>query len=132
MAASVKAPVGAITRTPRLMHRSALDGAYTPLSHYCSRYYVNSALYPVIGLLERTAGFAEHAPTERLARLQALVGPRHRPAREGGALDRRSPRHRTGRTLPSPQPDAAAKEAATFEILLEQLEGLAALAASDL
>lgn len=42
-------------------------------AHYCSRYYVNSALYPVIGLLERTAGFAEDAPTERLAKLEALV-----------------------------------------------------------
>src|SRR6202035_559919 len=28
----------------------------TPLRHYCSPYHTNSALYPVIGLLERAAG----------------------------------------------------------------------------
>ena len=84
MAASVKAPVGAITRAPRLMHRSALDEAYTPLSHYCSRYYVNSALYPVIRLLERTAGFARRthpqnaSPSSKRWWPKAPTGPRRR------------------------------------------------------
>jgi class 3 adenylate cyclase len=31
---------------------------YTPLSHYCSPYHTASALYPVVGLLERAAGFS--------------------------------------------------------------------------
>ena len=50
------------------------DEAHTPLSHYCSPYHVNSALYPVIGLLERAAAFErDEAPESRLQKLTAVL-----------------------------------------------------------
>jgi class 3 adenylate cyclase len=61
----------------RLIHalRERLgDERYTPLSHYCSPYHANSALYPVIGLLERAARLHRDDPPERqLAKLEALL-----------------------------------------------------------
>jgi predicted ATPase/class 3 adenylate cyclase len=48
---------------------------YTPLSHYCSPYHINSALYPVIGLLERAARLERDDPPEaQLAKLEAVLG----------------------------------------------------------
>ena len=41
----------------RALREHLSDQSYTPLSHYCSPYHTNSALYPVISLLERAAGF---------------------------------------------------------------------------
>ncbi|MBV8091589.1 MAG: AAA family ATPase, partial [Alphaproteobacteria bacterium] len=50
------------------------DKAYIPLTGYCSPYHTNSALYPVIGALERAAGFERHdAPAVALAKLEALL-----------------------------------------------------------
>src|SRR5262249_41627687 len=41
---------------------------FTPLSHFCSPYHANSALFPVIGQLERAAGFGRNdTPDEKLA-----------------------------------------------------------------
>ena len=56
--------------------REQLAGqAYTPLSHYCSPYHTASTLYPIIGLLERAAGFTRDDPPEaRLRKLEALLG----------------------------------------------------------
>jgi predicted ATPase/class 3 adenylate cyclase len=48
--------------------------AYMSLSGYCSPYHTNSALYPVIGLLERAAGFErQDPPAVALAKLEALL-----------------------------------------------------------
>jgi len=48
--------------------------ATLPLSGYCSPYHTNSALYPIIGLLERAAGFELQDPTAvALAKLEALL-----------------------------------------------------------
>ena len=43
------------SRLIRALRERLGDEPYTPLSHYCSPYHTNSALYPVIGLLERAA-----------------------------------------------------------------------------
>ena len=46
-----------------------------PLSHYCSPHHTNSALYPVIDLLERAARLDREAPPEvQLAKLEAVLG----------------------------------------------------------
>ena len=46
------------------------------LSHFCSPYHTNSALFPVIGQLERTAGFArEDGPQEKLSKLETFLSP---------------------------------------------------------
>jgi hypothetical protein len=46
----------------------------TPLRHYCSPYHTNSALYPVIGLLERAAGLQRGDPPEsQLDKLETML-----------------------------------------------------------
>ena len=50
------------------------DEPHTPLSHYCSPHHTNSALYPVIDLLERAARLERAAPADvQLARLEAVL-----------------------------------------------------------
>ncbi|UWU75466.1 AAA family ATPase [Bradyrhizobium huanghuaihaiense] len=47
---------------------------HTALSHYCSPHHQTSPLYPVVGLLERAAGFAADDPAAtRLDKLEALL-----------------------------------------------------------
>lgn len=54
--------------------RERLGEGYTPLSHYGSPYHSNSALYPVIQLLERGAGFERaDSPSARLRKLESLL-----------------------------------------------------------
>ena len=52
--------------------REQLSGQpYTALSHYCSPYHSASALFPIIGLLERAAGFSrDDPPAARLDKLE--------------------------------------------------------------
>ena len=61
----------------RVVHalRGHLAGqVYVPLSGFCSPYHTNSALYPVIGLLERAAGFErQDPPAVALAKIEALL-----------------------------------------------------------
>ena len=62
------------SRIVRTLRERLADEQYTPLSHYCSPYHTNSALYPVIGLLERAAEFdREDAAEARLDKLEALL-----------------------------------------------------------
>jgi class 3 adenylate cyclase/predicted ATPase len=63
------------SRLIRALRERLGDEPCTPLSHYCSPYHVNSALHPVIGLLERAARLDRNEPpTQQLARLEALLG----------------------------------------------------------
>jgi class 3 adenylate cyclase len=62
------------SRLIRALRERLEDEPYAPLSHYCSPYHSNSALYPVIGLLERAARLDRDAPpAEQLARLEAVL-----------------------------------------------------------
>lgn len=46
------------------------------LSHFCSPYHMNSALFPVIGQLERAAGFTrQDGPEEKLSKLETFLIP---------------------------------------------------------
>jgi class 3 adenylate cyclase len=95
------------------------------LRYQCSPYHVNVPLWPIIGHLERAAGFArEDAPEQRVEKLRGLL---RRAAADtdavlpligdllglpnDGALERLSPQ---------------AKKARTHEALIGQIEGLAA------
>ena len=62
------------SRLVRALRERLGDEPYTSLSHYCSPFHQTSALYPVIGLLERAAGFARDDPPERkLDKLEATL-----------------------------------------------------------
>ena len=63
------------SRIVQALRQQLAGGRYTPLSHYCSPYHSASALYPVIDLLERAAGFTrDDSPEARLDKLEALLG----------------------------------------------------------
>ncbi len=50
------------------------DQPLLPLSHYCSPYHTNTPLYPIIGQLERAAGFVREDDTEsKLDKLEQLL-----------------------------------------------------------
>ena len=55
--------------------RESLDGEpHTPLRYFCSPHHQDSALFPFIGQLERTAGFErDDMPSVRLDKLEAFV-----------------------------------------------------------
>ncbi|WP_247495005.1 adenylate/guanylate cyclase domain-containing protein [Bradyrhizobium sp. 164] len=62
------------SRLVRALRGRLENEPHTPLSHYCSPHHQTSPLYPVIGLLERAAGFAADDPAAtRLDKLEALL-----------------------------------------------------------
>ena len=97
------------------------------VSYACSPHHVNSALFPFIAQLERSAGFAPMTPRRHASsRLESLsAGNRGRTRRRGGALCRsawHSGRFTAARlTAMSP----LQKKGLLFRTFLAQLEGLA-------
>jgi class 3 adenylate cyclase/predicted ATPase len=56
------------------LRESLAQEQFMPLSHYCSPFRQNTALHPVVDLLERAAEFArDDAPTRRLEKLEVLL-----------------------------------------------------------
>ncbi len=113
----------------RLMHalREKLTGEpHFALSYFCSPYHTNSALHPVVAQLERAAGFASHdEPQDRLAKLEALL------AQGAERLDEAAPLVGTLMGVPTDERYEALnltperQKQRTFEVLIEQLAGLA-------
>jgi hypothetical protein len=63
------------SRLIRALRERLGDEPYTALSHYCSPYHINSALHPVIGLLERVARLDRNDPPQmQLTKLEAALG----------------------------------------------------------
>ena len=62
------------SRLIRALRERLGDAPCTPLSHYCSPYHTNSALHPVIALLERAARLDRgSSPEDQLAKLEAVL-----------------------------------------------------------
>ncbi|WOH47519.1 adenylate/guanylate cyclase domain-containing protein [Bradyrhizobium sp. sBnM-33] len=62
------------SRLVRALRGRLENEPHTALSHYCSPHHQTSPLYPVIGLLERAAGFTADDPAAtRLEKLEALL-----------------------------------------------------------
>ena len=107
--------------------RERLAGeSHTLLRHFCSPYHTNSALHPIIGLLERGAELRPGDPPDRqLDKLEAMLALAVADVEESAALFadllgiNTSGRYR--RLDLSPQ----LKKEKTFQALLEQLAGLA-------
>ena len=62
------------SRVLRALRERLGNEPYTPLSHYCSPYHTNSALHPLIGVLERAARLQRDAPEAQLAKIGAVLG----------------------------------------------------------
>jgi class 3 adenylate cyclase len=115
------------SRIVRALRERLAGEPHMPLSHYCSPHHSNSALYPVIGLLERAAGFArDESMDARLDKLEALL------ARGTGALGEAVPLIaallgiETGARYPAPALSPQRRKQRTLEVLVDQVEGLAA------
>jgi predicted ATPase/class 3 adenylate cyclase len=115
------------SRLLRALRERLGDEPYTPLSHYCSPYHTNSALYPVIGLLERAARLnRDDAPEVQLAELEGVL------TRASDRLDEVVPLLAallgipTGERYPALTLTPEMQKLRTLEALLDQLAGLAA------
>jgi class 3 adenylate cyclase/predicted ATPase len=114
------------SRLIRALRERLGDEPHTPVSHYCSPYHSNSALHPVIGLLERAARLdRDEAPEAQLARLEAML------ARSSDRLDEVVPLLAallgvpTGGRYPSLTLTPEMQKQRTLRTLVDQLAGLA-------
>jgi class 3 adenylate cyclase/tetratricopeptide (TPR) repeat protein len=115
------------SRLIRALRERLGNEPYTPLSHYCSPYHTNSALYPVIGLLERTARLDRDDPPEaQLTKLEAVL------ARSSERLEEALPLLAallgvpTAERYPALTLTPEVQKRRTLQALLDQLAGLAA------
>ena len=114
------------SRIVRALRERLEDEPYTPLSHYCSPFHVNSALYPVIGLLERSAGFSrDDGAEEKLAKLEALLALGTDELGEAVALVAPLLGVPTGERDPPLEITPQRQRHRTLEVLVDQVEGLA-------
>jgi class 3 adenylate cyclase/tetratricopeptide (TPR) repeat protein len=115
------------SRLVRALREALAAEPHTPLGHFCSPYHANTALYPVMGLLERAAGLRHDDPPERrLDKLEAaLAAGTEDVAGAAPVLAELLAIPTAGRYPPldlSPQQ----RKQRVFEALLDQLTGLAA------
>jgi predicted ATPase len=115
------------SRLVRTLRERLGDEQYTALSHYCSPYDSNSALYPVIGLLERAAQLdRDQPPEQQLARVEAVL------ARSSDRLDEVVPLIAdllgvpTGGRYPALALSPEVQKRRTWRALADQLAALAA------
>ena len=108
--------------------RDRLAGVpHTRLSHFCSPFHTNSALYPIVGLLERAAGIRREAPSEeQLDNLEAMLTLATDDVRGSAPVLADLLAIPTGERYSPLELSPHQKKERTFQALLEQIKGLAA------
>jgi class 3 adenylate cyclase/tetratricopeptide (TPR) repeat protein len=92
---------------------------------FCSPHYQNSAFYPIIAQLERTAGFTrDDEESTRLARLQDVLGATQMPAEDIALIAQLHGLATDDHPVPPDLVPRFTKDK-TFEALLKRVEGLA-------
>jgi class 3 adenylate cyclase/predicted ATPase len=100
---------------------------YTRLSYVCSPYHQTSALHPVIGQIERAAGFGpDDAPEQRLDKLEILLRQATPDIMEAAPLIAAMLSIPTGTCYPPLNLTPQRQKEKTLEALVGQLAGLAA------
>jgi class 3 adenylate cyclase/predicted ATPase len=114
------------SRVIRALRERLGDERYSALGHYCSPYHTNSALHPVIALLEREARLDRgDPPEEQLAKLEAVL------ARAGGRPDHVVPLIAallgvpTGARYPALTLTPEVQKQRTWQAFVDQIAGLA-------
>ena len=114
------------SRTVRALRERLRGERYLVLSNFCSPFHVNSALHPIIDLIERAAGFERDDPSEtKLHKLEVLL------ARAVDNVEQVAPLIAALLTIPTGERYAPlnltpeAQKRRTFEALVDQLAGLA-------
>jgi class 3 adenylate cyclase/predicted ATPase len=115
------------SRLLRALRTRLAEEPYMALSHYCSPYHQHSALYPAIGLIERSAGLRrEEPPGAQLDKLEALLTLGAENAEEGAALLADLLAIPTGERYAPLNLTPQEKMERTVQVLVDQLAGLAA------
>jgi class 3 adenylate cyclase/predicted ATPase len=113
------------SRLIRALRESLGDEPYTPLSHYCSPYHTNSALYPIITQLERAAGIApDDEPAAKLTKLELVLGQATERLDEAVPLLAALLGLPVGERYPPLNLSPEWRKQRTLEVLIEQLAGL--------
>jgi class 3 adenylate cyclase len=114
------------SRVVRTLRERLGNEPYIPLSHYCSPHHTNSALHPVVALLERAARLDRDEPPEaQLAKLEAVLG------RSSDRLDEAVPLLAallgvpTGSRYPALTLTPEVQKRRMLQALVDQLAGLA-------
>jgi class 3 adenylate cyclase/predicted ATPase len=107
--------------------REELGGEpHVTLRHFCSPYHTNSALYPIITQLERAAGLAsDDEAGDKLAKLEAMLGQATTRLDEAVPLAAALLGLPTGDRFQPLSLGPHRQKQRTFEVLIEQLAGLA-------
>jgi AAA ATPase domain/Adenylate and Guanylate cyclase catalytic domain len=115
------------SRMSRTLRERLAGEPHTALSHYCSPHHTNSALYPVIALLERAARLDREAPPEvQLAKLEAVLGQASDRLDEAVPLLATLLGVPTGKRYPTLALTPEIQKRRTLQALVDQLAGLAA------
>jgi predicted ATPase len=114
------------SRIVRALRERLGNELYTPLSHFCSPFHVNSALYPVIALLERVTRLERDDPPEtRLEKLEGLLAQAVENVREVAPLVAALLSLPTGGRYAPLHLTPEVQKQRTLEVLVDQLAGLA-------
>jgi class 3 adenylate cyclase/predicted ATPase len=115
------------SRVVRTLRERLGDEPHTALSNYCSPHHINSALHPVIDLLERAVQFnRDDSPEERLAKLEAMLGRSSDRLNEVVPLLAALLGVPTGERYPALSLPPEVQKRRTLQALVDQLVGLAA------
>ena len=115
------------SRMIRTLRERLAGEPHTALSHYCSPHHTNSALYPVIDLLERAARLDREAPPEvQLAKLEAVLGQTSDRLDEAVPLLATLLGVPTGQRYPTLALTPEIQKRRTLQALVDQLAALAA------
>jgi class 3 adenylate cyclase/predicted ATPase len=114
------------SRLLRALREKLAGEPHIAISHLCSAYHTNSALHPIVAQLERAAGFASHdEPADRLAKLETLLSQGAEQLDEAAPLFGALLGVATDERYPAPNLSPQRQKQRTFEVLIEQLVGLA-------
>ena len=114
------------SRLLRALRQELSGEPHVALSHFCSPYHTNSALYPIITQLERAAGFApDDVPEAKLAKLEALLRQATEQLDEALPLIGALLGVPSGERYPALNLSPQRQKQRTLELLIEQLAGLA-------
>ena len=124
---SGEAGIGKSRLVRALRERLAGRAAHLARCQFCSPYHANTALHPVIGLLERAAGLRREDPTPvQLDKLEAMLGRAVDDAGEAAPVLADLLGIPAAERYPSLDLSPQQRKERTFQVLLDQLAGLAA------
>ena len=118
-----EAGIGKSRLTAALLERLAAE-PHTRLRYFCSPQHTDSALYPIIGQVERAAGLGrDDPPLAKLDKLDAVLARTSTSIEDAGLFAEMLSLPNDGR-YPALDPDPARRRQKTLEALVAQMEAL--------